>query len=156
MILRLRWYSGSSEAQSPTFGGQEEALVTGTDIFFAEADPNSKDAWMKNEDFGIEVPPGSVFSRGVNGEDYEAMAMVPVRIRVVSGGSEDLDFEVGNSFDEDCRENAEGEEEETLRSTPSASLGAKTSQADLSIRREDMIAGPSRSRDQASSLPPEG
>ncbi|KAG8971531.1 hypothetical protein FRC05_011008 [Tulasnella sp. 425] len=154
MILRLRWYSGSTEAQSPTFGGQEEALVTGTDIFFAEADPNSKDAWMKNEDFGIEVPPGSVFSRGVSGEDYEAMAMVPVRTRVVSGGSEDLDLEVGSSFNEDCREDAGGEEEET--STPSTSLGAETSQTDLSIRREDVIAGPSRSSDQASSLPPEG
>lgn len=156
MILRLRWYSGSSEAQSPTFGGQEEALVTGTDIFFAEADPNAKDAWMKNEDFGIEVPPGSVFSRGVSGEDYEAMAMVPVRTRVVSGGSEDLDLEVGSSFNEDCREDAGGEEEETLKSTPSTSLGAESSQADLSIRREDIIAGPSRSRDEASSLPPEG
>ncbi|KAG9044732.1 hypothetical protein FS837_007612 [Tulasnella sp. UAMH 9824] len=128
MILRLRWYSNSSEAQSPTFGGQEEALATGTDIFFAEAGPASGDDWMKNADFGIEVPPGSLLSHGAGGDDYTAMAMIPIRTRGLPAGAEgDSDLEVGLPDPlREASQEAEEDSEVTLRSTPSASVGAET------------------------------
>ncbi|KAG8895795.1 hypothetical protein FRC00_006904, partial [Tulasnella sp. 408] len=159
MILRLRWYSNSSEAQSPTFGGQEEALATGTDIFFAEAGPASGDNWMKNADFGIEIPPGSVLSHGASGDDYAVMAMIPVRTRGLPAGAEDdSDLELGHPFRE-ASQAAEEDSEKTLRSTPSASVGTETltpSRTGFSIRSQEGVAGPSRTRDATSSLPPEG
>ncbi|KAG8928007.1 hypothetical protein FRC01_006593, partial [Tulasnella sp. 417] len=159
MILRLRWYSNSSEARSPTFGGQEEALATGTDIFFAEADPASRaDDWMKSADFGIEVPPGSVLSHGANGDSPDAMTMVPIRTRRLLVGREaDSDLEVGLPLGEEGLRD-EVEEETTLRSTPSNSVGAETSSSSRtgpSIRSLEGVAGPSRHKD-APSLPPEG
>ncbi|KIO33198.1 hypothetical protein M407DRAFT_18051 [Tulasnella calospora MUT 4182] len=161
MILRLRWYSNSSEAQSPTFGGQEEALATGTDIFFAEADPASGDDWMKNADFGIEIPPGSVLSHGANGENHEMMGMVPVRTRAFpAGGEGDSDLEVGYPLSGASQASwEEAEEEVTLRPTPSASVGADTpspSRTGFSIRSQEGVAGPSRTKDAAAPLPPEG
>ncbi|KAG8986998.1 hypothetical protein FRB90_003648 [Tulasnella sp. 427] len=158
MILRLRWYSSSGEAQSPTFGGQEEALATGTDIFFAEADKTATGEWTKNEDFGIEVPVGSVLSHGAGVESYAAIAMVPVENRGIRSG-EGIDWESGYSLCEECMESQGGEEEATLKSTPSVSFRVDrrpASRGDLSTRNEGSEPGPSRQRDETSSLPPEG
>lgn len=114
---------------------------------------------MKNADFGIEIPPGSVLSHGAGGDDYAAMAMIPIRTRgLPAGGEDDSDLELGHPFRKASHE-AEEDSEVTLRSTPSASVGTETltpSRTRVSIRSQDGAAGPSRTKDPPSSLSPEG
>lgn len=127
MILRLRWYSTTSHHSTyldgPTFGGQDEALVTGTDIFFAEAE-NSEKKRQVDTDFGVEMPLGRSFGSGV-------VSGMPERKR----GLEEEEW--GMEMDERASVGRAGEEEEGAAGSSPDTLVCARADEESPARRPD-------------------